>query len=98
MEKHTSGAIGAAEMIVAVICAHKDKRYFTEYEREMVRGIADIIDRETEAPAMVEALRDALNDIQTARRLAYERGVEDIEATLGTTARDLQEILARIEG
>ena len=54
--KHTAGAIHAAETITGR--KYGDKKYiYTAYGRKTTEGIADLIDRETAAPEMLEALQ-----------------------------------------
>lgn len=56
MSKHTPGAMRAAKIIM-------NGREFinTEYGKKRLEGIADLVDRETAAPAMYEALHALIN-------------------------------------
>jgi hypothetical protein len=54
-EKHTPGAIAAAEAITGAPYGAQ-RRYPTAYGDKTTEGIADIIDRKTAAPAMLIAL------------------------------------------
>jgi hypothetical protein len=66
-QDHTPGAIRAAEAITGGkyelphTTGKPMKLYNTSYGRKSVYGIADLIDRETAAPELLEALRYLLN-------------------------------------
>ena len=60
--KHTPGAIKAAEIITGGKYGEK-QRYHTQYGDKTVIGIADLIDRETAAPDLLEACQLALDQI-----------------------------------
>ena len=51
--KHTAGALKAAKIIM-----NGKARIKTEYGEKSIEGIADLIERETAAPEMYEALKE----------------------------------------
>lgn len=57
MATHTPGAIRAAEAIFDGVYGDH-KKYRTAYGGKSIEGVADIIDRETHAPELAEALRN----------------------------------------
>ena len=63
MTKHTPGALRAATVIMNM--AHTIE---TDYGQKTEEGIADLIDRETHAPEMLEALEEIIE----GTRLHYD--------------------------
>lgn len=57
MSEHTPGAIEAARIII-----RGKKRIHTEYGFKTVRGLADLIDKQTAAPELLEAIK-ALTEV-----------------------------------
>ena len=55
-QKHTAGAIRAAEIITGY--KYNEQKYIpTEYGRKTTEGVADLIDRETSTPDLLEACK-----------------------------------------
>lgn len=57
MSEHTPGAIRAAEIITAAKYEDHKSTYATLHGCKTTEGIADLIDRETAAPELLEALQ-----------------------------------------
>jgi hypothetical protein len=59
---YTRGALKAAEVIM-----NGKKLISTDYGKKSLEGIADLIDRETAAPEMYEALKELYKELHASR-------------------------------
>jgi len=68
---HTPGALEAAEIIM-----NGKRRIWTEYGEKSLEGIADLIERKTAAPELLEACKCLLADLEGAIEL-FDGNVDD---------------------
>ena len=71
--KHTPGAIRAAEIITGGYYGDGHK-YATNYGNKTVKGIADLIDRETHAPELLTACKLAVARLEMNNYQGEENG------------------------
>jgi len=96
MTAHTKGALRAAEAIM------NDKHKIrTDYGEKTVYGIADLIERETGLPELLEACKDILEWIDVSGLASTKSGGSGVLAYNGTeynVVTQLRQAISKAEG